>query len=394
VTCSRAEQWEEFMIYKNRNALLAAGFAVALATAFLAPPALADDSCTANAEAKIAALKGQVRGKDPNGVTPGSADSVKPTAEEIAKIKSLGLKAAIAMHETADGWAQAQLAGLKHQFDELGIKIVSSTDAQMNPADQVSQIETALALKPDILISLPTDPVATADIYRKATKQGVKVVFMDNVPKGFKPGTDYVAMVSDDRINAGVINGYQMAEAIGCKGKVGIVFHGVDFYVTHQSYLGVKEALAQFPDIQIVDEKGIVGPDFAGETQTAVSAMLTKTPDLVSVWTVWDLPGEGAMAAARAENRPDLKIVTLGLGQPAAVALAKQDLIVATAAVAPYAEATAEANLGALAAIGRTDLPAFVATEAMPTTAANVLDAWKYSYGVDAPQAVKDAAAK
>ena len=354
----------------------------------------AASDCTANSDAASAAIKGKVRQTDPNGVTPVGPDAVALTADEIAQVKAMNLTAAISMHETADGWAQAQLAGLKYQFGQLGIKIVSNTDAEMNPGTQVSQIETALALKPSILISLPTDPAATADIYKKATAQGVKVVFMDNVPNGFKPGTDYVSMVSDDRINAGVIGGHQLAAAIGCKGKVGIVFHGVDFFVTHQSYLGVKEALAQYPDIQIVDEKGIVGPDFAGDAQTGVGAMLTKYPDLAGVWTVWDLPGEGAMAAARAANRLDLKITTLGLGQPAAIALAKNELIVATAAVAPYQEAIAEANLGAAAVLGKANLPGFVVTEALPTYQNNVLDAWKYSYGVDAPAEVVNALVK
>lgn len=376
---------------RNRRPI-AFGLAMAiLAMGTAVGSAVADETCQAQTDAKIAAIKGKVRGTDPNGVAPGSPADVQLTDAEIKQVRGMNLKAAIAMHQTADGWAQAQLSGLKFQFDKLGIKIVATTDAQMNPADQVAQIETALALKPDILVSLPTDPVATADIYRKATAQGVKVIFMDNVPTGFKPGVDYVAMVSDDRINAGVISGYQLVAAVGCKGKVGIVYHGVDFFVTKQSYIGVKEAIAAFPGVQIVDEKGIVGPDFAGETQTAVSAMLTKAPDLAGVWTVWDLPGEGAMAAARAENRPDLKITTIGLGQPAAIALAGNQLIVATAAVAPYAEAIAEANLGALAVLGRKNLPAFVATEALPTYQSNLLEAWIYSYGVEAPQVVKDA---
>lgn len=373
---------------------LRGGVCVAVvATLASATGAYAGD-CKADTDAKIAAIKGNVRETDPNGVKPAAPSAVELTAEDIAKVKGMNLTAAIAMHETADGWAQAQLAGLKDQFGKLGIKIVSTTDAQMNPSTQVSQIETALARKPSILISLPTDPVATGDVYRKATAQGVKVVFMDNVPTGFKPGADYVAMVSDDRINAGVISGLQLVAAVGCKGKVGVIFHGVDFFVTKQSYIGVKEAIAAFPDVQIAEEKGIVGPDFAGETQTAVSAMLTKHPDLAGVWTVWDLPGEGAMAAARAEKRPDLKISTLGLGQPAAIALARNELIVATATVAPYAEAIAEANLGAAAAIGKTNLPGFVATEALPTYHHNVLEAWTYSYGANAPQAVSDAYVK
>ena len=39
-----------------------------------------------------------------------------------------------------------------------------------------------MALKPDILISIPTDAVATADAYQRAADAGIRIIFMDNVP--------------------------------------------------------------------------------------------------------------------------------------------------------------------------------------------------------------------
>ncbi len=122
--------------------------------------------------------------KGPNGETPSPASSVTLTAEETAKIKEQKPKAAIVMHYAGNDWSQAQVAGLKEQFGKMGIEIIAVTDAGFKPEKQVADIETVLAQKPNIIVSIPTDPVATAEAYRKAAEQGVKLVFMDNVPEG------------------------------------------------------------------------------------------------------------------------------------------------------------------------------------------------------------------
>ena len=57
--------------------------------------------------------------------------------------------------------------------------------------------------KPDIIVSIPVDAVATAAAYKAAADKGVKLVFMDNVPKGFIAGKDYVSSVSADNYGNG-----------------------------------------------------------------------------------------------------------------------------------------------------------------------------------------------
>ena len=44
----------------------------------------------------------------------------------------------------------------------LGIEVVAVTDANFKPDKQVSDLETVMSKKPNIIVSLPTDPVATA----------------------------------------------------------------------------------------------------------------------------------------------------------------------------------------------------------------------------------------
>src|SRR4051794_26740860 len=104
------------------------------------------------------------------------------------------------MHYTGDAWTDAQVAGLRQQFGELGIEVIAVTDAGFQPDRQVSNIETVLARNPNIIVSIPADPVATAGAYKQAAAAGVKLVFMDNVPQGMQAGRDYVSAVSPGKV--------------------------------------------------------------------------------------------------------------------------------------------------------------------------------------------------
>ena len=177
------------------------------------------------ADQALADLAGQVFSKGPNGETAAPPSAADLTDAQVARIKNLKLKAAIVMHTGGDDWSQAQINGLKSEFGRLGIEVVATTDAKFDPKTQVSDLQTVMAKRPNIIVSLPTDPVATAAAYRAASQGGAKLVFMDNVPAGFKAGADYVSVVSADNYGNGVISAHLMARALGGKGKIGVVYH-------------------------------------------------------------------------------------------------------------------------------------------------------------------------
>jgi ribose transport system substrate-binding protein len=348
----------------------------------------ANAEVSAQVDAALAELSGQVLSLGPNGETPSGFDTTELSDADVAKIQAGKFKAAIVMHYAGNDWSTAQVQGLKSEFERLGIEVVAVTDANFKPEQQVSDIETVLALKPDLIVSIPTDPVATASAYAKARDAGVKLVFMDNVPAGFVGGKDYVSVVSADNKGNGVVSAHLLAKALGGKGKIGLVFHDADFFVTKQRYEGFKETIATYPGIEIVEEKGIGGPDFAGDAQAAATAIFTKHPDLAGIWGVWDVPGEGIMAAAREAGRTDIKIATEDLGTNVAIALAKNELVVGLGAQSPFDQGVAEARLGAAALIGNSNIPNFVALGALPVSHDNVLEAWKQVYHVDAPASI------
>ncbi|NIZ91235.1 substrate-binding domain-containing protein [Kineococcus rubinsiae] len=353
-----------------------------------------DPAVAAGADRALAAVAGTVLSKGPHGEEPAPASSADLTDAEVAQVRELHLKAAIVMHYGGNDWANAQIAGLRERFSQLGIEVVATTDANFKPDKQVSDLETVMTKDPDIIVSIPTDPVATAAAYEKVAAAGVKLVFMDNAPQGLVAGEDYVSVVSADNLGNGVISAHLLAKATGGRGEIGVIHHEADFFATQQRYEGFTRTLREdYPDMTVVEDQGIAGPDFAGDAQGAANAMLAKHPDLAGIWAVWDVPAEGVLAAARASGRGDLKVATQDLGTNVAIALAQDELVVGLGAQVPFDQAITEANLAAGAFVGK-QAPPYVALSGLPVTHDNVLQAWKQVYHQDAPAELQNSVEK
>ena len=367
-----------------KYSLSTASAALALCAALSAGPAWATDP-----DAAMAALKTTVMSQGPNGEKPTAASTVVLTDDELAKVKAKHATAALVFHYAGNDWSQAQADALKAQFKAEGIDVIAVTDAGFKPEKQVADLETVMAQKPDIIVSIPVDAVATAAAYKAAADKGVKLVFMDNVPKGFTAGKEYVSSVSADNYGNGVAAAHLMAKALGGKGEIGMVFHAADFFVTKQRYDGFKKTILEdYPNIKIVEEQGIGGPDFSGDAEKAAGAILTAHPNINAIWAVWDVPAEGVMSAARAAGRDDLIIVNEDLGENVAIAMAKKEFIKGIASQRPYDQGLTEAKLAAYALIGK-PAPAYVALPAAPITRDTLLESWKEIYHQDAPAKVK-----
>ena len=193
----------------------------------------------------------------PNGESATPASAVTLTPDEEAKIRQGKHTAALAWHTSSD-YTTAVDQGAKDEFARLGIEVVAATDAQFDPAKQKSDIETILAKKPSIILSLPVDPDTAAEVYRPALDAGVVLGFVDNAPKGFAQGKDYVTIVSDDLAQMGEKAADAMAAAIGGKGKVGYLFHDASFYVTNQRDQAFKNTIqSKYPGDP---DRGRTGP--------------------------------------------------------------------------------------------------------------------------------------
>ena len=86
-------------------------------------------------------------------------------------VQAKGYSAALLWHDQSD-FVNAVTAGASDEFERLGIEVVAVTSAGFDAAKQRSDIETALAKNPDIILSLPLDPVTSAAAFEEAKEAG------------------------------------------------------------------------------------------------------------------------------------------------------------------------------------------------------------------------------
>lgn len=324
----------------------------------------------------------------PSGETATPSADVVLSDADIGALKGKGYKAALLWHTSSD-FTNAVSAGARDEFARAGVEIAVTTDAGFDAARQRSDIETALAAKPDIILALPLDPVTSAEAFRQAVTDGSKLVFLSNLPSGYKQGADYASIVTDDLYQMGKQAADALAKAIGNKGKVGYIFHDASYYVTNQRDQAFKSTIEKdYPDIRIIAEQGISDPARAEEL---ASAMLLQNPDLDGIYVTWAEPADGVLSALRSSGNTRTKIVTLDLAEPVALDMVKGGNVTALVADKAYELGRAMAAAGLKSLLGL-PTPAFVVAPALTVTKENVVEGWKQSLNRDAPQSVLDAA--
>ena len=326
----------------------------------------------------------------PNGETATPATEISLTDEEIATLKEGNYTAAISLHYGGNDWSTAQQKGLKDTFEALGIEVTAITDADFSAEKQVSDLETIMAKEPDILVSIPTDATSTADAYRRVAESGTKIVFMDNVPKGFVAGEDYVSCVSADNYGNGIIAADLIGEALEGEGKIGVIYYDVDFFVTNQRLEAFEKEMAEkYPGIEIVSKMGFQDENGC---DVVADAMLTQNPNIEAIFAHWDIPCEGVLSALRAAGRTDVLLSTIDLGNNVAKEIAEGNIL-GLGAQLPYDQGVAEATLAAYALLGK-EAPAYVAVPAKRVEQSNILEAYEDVYHVEAPDSIKNALAE
>jgi ribose transport system substrate-binding protein len=364
--------------------------AVLLAVALLACGDSDDDDGGAQ-DVAVKASEETGRMLGPNGEESTPAEEIELTDAELDEIQAGDYTAAIAWHENTSELSRAATKGFKDRLEELGIELVAVTDAGFDPVKQRNDIESILARRPDGLVSIPIDPKTSAPAFREALERDVKLSFISNIPKGFEHRTDYVAIGSSDQIDTGENTAKLMGEALGGKGKVGVIFHDADFFITNQRDAGFRSALKKsYPDIEIVAEEGFEDP---AKVEEVAAAMITRNPDLDGIYTTWAEPAEGVLAALREAGRDHVKLVTVDLSNTLAVDMARNGNTAGIASDKIVEDGALQADLLAYGFLGK-EAPAFVVTPGLAVNRDNLLESWEIAYGEEAPEEVQQALAE
>lgn len=309
--------------------------------------------------------------KGPNGEDAVPATDVELTDEQYAAAKAMNLKLAM-LWAGAGEWYNGLSAGAQSECEKLGIDVVTTADAEFDPAQQATQIETAISMNPDIILTLPVDPASGTAVYQPAVDKGISIVFADNAVNNYVGGDQYVAVCTGDQYGMGRTCAKLISDSIGGSGKIGIIYYDADYTVTNnRDNQFVRSIVEDYPNIKIESMMG-----FAKETATGevASAMLTKHPDLDAIYVSWDVAAEPVVAEIRSGGYKT-KLVTIDLGGNNDLDMAKGGIVYGKSADMPYQIGATMVKLAILHILGE-KTPTYVVSDCISMTKDNIEQSW------------------
>lgn len=320
----------------------------------------------------------------PSGEVPETLESLVLSPEDEAALAAGEFTAAFVWH-TSSEFVSAVENSARAEFKRLGVEVVASTQADFDAATQANNVETVLALAPDVIIATAVDPTSAAASFAPAIEQGSKLVIMTTPPAGFTAGEDFVSIVTVSLTEAGKFNAEMLGEALGGTGKVGFLFHDADFWFTNQRDQAFADWLRyDYPNIEIVAEEG-----FSDEaaTQEIAAAMIARNPDITGIYVAWATAAQGVLAAIRDAGRTDIKVVTNDLDATLAADMMQGGSVVGLVGNGSTDLGRGLATSAALGLLGK-EAPALVAVTPSRVDAKTLEAGWLADYGIKPPASV------
>jgi len=148
------------------------------------------------------------------------------------------------LREFMDKKAKSMPDGVSLQFE----------DARSDVVKQLSQVENFISQKVDAIVVNPVDTAATQKITAAAVKAGIPLVYVNRRPDDLNLPKGVVTVASND-LEAGQMQMQYLADKMGGKGNIVILLGDLANNSTQNRTQGVKEVLANYPDIKITQEQ-------------------------------------------------------------------------------------------------------------------------------------------
>ncbi len=197
--------------------------------------------------------------------------------------------------------------GMRRFDEEHDDLTISFTDGKADANLQINQVETLITKGADAIVLTPVEPSTLPMIIQKCKAADVKLIIVNLLPNEEDiPSID--AYVGSESIDAGLMQGQFVADALGGKGKVGILIGDLGLEVARMRTQGNKDIFEKYPDITVIREAEGKW-DRAKGLQIAENWLQADTgKELKAIVCNNDEMAIGAHFAAQAAGRDDIII--------------------------------------------------------------------------------------
>lgn len=191
--------------------------------------------------------------------------------------------------------------GAQAAADALGVGYQWVVPQNTQGATQVKIMEDLIARQVSGIAISVNEPKSVEGVIKQAMEAGIKVVTFDSDSAGSGRSL-YIGTINKQ---AGVTMGNSMAEKLGGKGKVAIVTGQLGASNLNERIDGVKEALAAYPEIEIVATEGT--EDDLAKAVSVTEAILRGNPDLAGIFGVSQVGGPAVAKVLAQQEFADRK---------------------------------------------------------------------------------------
>ena len=274
------------------------------------------------------------------------------------------LKIGMTFQEMNNPYFVSMQEALNEAAADLGAEVVV-TDAGHDVAKQLSDVEDMLQQNIDILLLNPTDSAGIEAAVHAAKAAGVIVVAVDANANG--PVDTFVGSKNRD---AGYLSCKYLGDTLGGKGEVAIL-DGIPVVPILQRVEGCKAALAEFPEMQLVDTQN--GRQDRSVALGVVENMIQSKPNLAGIFSVNDGGAMGALAAIQGSGK-DIKLVSVDGAPEAVKAIAEGGPFIETTAQFPRDQVRVGLAMALAQKWGARVVPKEVPIDVMVVDAKNAAD--------------------
>jgi ribose transport system substrate-binding protein len=322
--------------------------------------------------------------KGPDGETPQLDNTIWLTRAEVEKLRAgkpdgTPYTYAVVANNTAGEYSLSMNSGpnsgLWSFMEYCGVKQVAFTSAEFDPIKQKSDVETVVALKPDVICAYATDPVTGAENFKPAVDAGIPIAFISTVPQGYTYGKEFIGIATNNPWEEGIYCAQAMNDLLGDEAKVGYVFYDDVYFVCNYLDQGFKTyADKNYPNWTIY-EQGFVAETQAGE---AAAAILQRNPEVQGFYTTYMVPAMHIVAALTdADRLEDVVVVTFGIDEPTLINVIENGPVKALCTDSPYLVGMNHAIQACYALLDKPlEQPSFVVCPTAMIVRENVREIW------------------
>jgi ribose transport system substrate-binding protein len=194
-------------------------------------------------------------------------------------------------------WKSVHFGAEKAAKEIGGVEIIwRGPSVESDTTSQIETVKSMITRGVDGIVLAPNKKGGLVDAVQESIDEGIPVVVFDS---GLDKGPEIVSYVATNNFKGGQMAGDAMAKAVGEKGNVILLRYVAGSESTEQREKGFLDAIATYPDIQVVSSDQYGGDNTTSAKEKVDQLLQIHGESLDGIFAVCEPNGNGTLEAIK-----------------------------------------------------------------------------------------------